>query len=129
MAHKGFTLIELIISTVVLGLCVIPIALIHQEAMHGSYQTKVLTVATALAEEKMEETLILGFSGVASVASTSFASPFDDYSYQVTVHYVNGSDMDTSVDPTVTTYRNIEVQVSHSLIDQAVVLNSALTDY
>ena len=127
--NKGFSLLELVLAIVIIGLCAIPIALSHQQAAAGSIQTKVLTIATALAEEKMEVAINDGFSGVSDVASTAFNSPFDDYSYQVTVHYVDSSDLDTPIDPTASDYKNIEVQVSHSILDQGVALSTVLVDY
>ena len=129
MNKRGFSLLELVLAIVIIGMCIIPIALKHQQAAQGSYQTKVLTIATALAEGEIEEVIGSGFSAASDVSLTSFDSPFDDYSYQITVHYVEGDDLDTSVDPTTTDYKNIEVQVSHSVLDQAVVLNTVLVDY
>jgi len=126
---RGFSLIELVIAIVIISTCAIGVAIMFQEASSGSYIAVVMTVATALAEEKMEETLRLGYSSASSVSSTAFASPFDDYTYEVIVHYVDESDLDTSVDPTVTDYKNVEVQISHAVIDQAVVLNSVLANY
>ncbi|MBU4148944.1 MAG: type II secretion system GspH family protein [Candidatus Omnitrophica bacterium] len=127
--NKGFSLLELVLSIVIIGLCIIPIALSHQQAAAGSIQTKVLTVATALAEEKMEEAINAGFSGVSNTSLTSFSSPFTDYSYQVTVHYVDALDLDTSIDPATSDYKNIEVQVSHGILDQSVAVKSLLVDY
>lgn len=124
---NGFTLIELIISIIVISICVIPIAVMYQQALQGSLETKVLTVATSLAEEKMEEILRLGYSGISNVGLNNFPKPFDDYNYEVIVHYVEASDLDTSVDPTETDYKNIEVQVTHAI--QTVTLTSLLTDY
>ena len=129
ISQKGFSLIELVLAIVIIGIVIIPTALRYQEAMHGSCQTKVLTIATGLAEDKMEESLGLGYSNVADESLTSFGSPFDDYGYQVTVHYVNEGAFDTSVDPTVTDYKSVEIQVSHSLLDQAVVTKSVLTNH
>lgn len=126
--NEGFSIIELVISIVVVSICIIPISLLYQEAMRGSIETNVLTVANALAEGELEENLQLGFSGVSDVASTAFSEPFDDYSYQVTVHYVNASDLETSVDPTVTDYRTVEVQVSHDAIG-TISSKSLLTNY
>jgi len=126
---KGFSLIELIISIVVISICAISLATMYQEASRGSYKTEATTVATILAEDKLEETLMDGYSGVSSVGSTAFDSPFGDYTYQVTVNYVNAADLETSVDPTVTDYRTIEVQVDHAAISHSVTIKSLLTNH
>jgi prepilin-type N-terminal cleavage/methylation domain-containing protein len=125
--NKGFTLVELVISIVIISICVLSIALMYQEALRGSFNAKVITVATALAEEKMEEILRLGYLGVGNVGQTNFSSPFSDYSFKITVHYVQATDLNNPVDPTVTEYKNVEVKVMHSNI--ATTINSLLTDY
>ena len=125
---KGFTLVELVMSIIIIAICAIPTALMFQQAAGKSFITRVTTVATALAEEKMEETLGLGFSGVTDSGPTAFSSPFSDYSYQVTVYYVQAADLNTSVSPTVTAYKNVEVRISHSAVG-TVSLMSLLTSY
>lgn len=129
---RGVTLIELTISIVIVSVCLIPVALMYQQSARGSYITRVMTVATLLAEEKMEEALMLGYLGVASVASTAFPSPFDDYNYEVIVHYVDPSgdppDFDTPVDPTVTDYKSVLIEVDRSGTE-TVSLKSLLTNF
>ncbi len=125
---RGVTLIELTISIVIVAICLIPIALMYQQAAQGGYVTRVMTVATLLAEEKMEETLILGYLGVNSVASTAFPSPFTDYNYEVIINYVDPSDLDASVNPTVTDHKSVLVQVDRSGLE-TISLKSLLTNY
>lgn len=124
---KGFTLIGLVISIIIISICSIPIAIMYQQASLGSFQTRAITIATALAEEKMEEVLRLGYLGISDAAG-NFLTPFQDYSYQVIVHYVEAEDLDTPVDPTVTGYKNIELQVNHSAMG-SIKLNSLLTNF
>lgn len=126
----GFTLPELVISIVIINIAIISVALMYQVALRGSFNTKIMAVATVLLEEKAEEVLRLGYVGIdnATTTNTSFLDPFSDYQYQVTVHYVNNSSLDTSVDPTVTGYKNVEVRVTYSNI-APVIINSLLTNY
>ena len=127
-AKQGFTLIGLLISIIIIAICAIPTALMFQEATRGSYQTRVLTTATALAEGKIEDVLRLSFSGISAITLTNFPVPFTDYSFQVNVNYVEASDLDT---PVVygTDYKNVEVQVIHNASQQAVAIKSLLTNY
>jgi prepilin-type N-terminal cleavage/methylation domain-containing protein len=111
---SAFTLIELIISIIVIAIAAIPVAVTYQRAMQGSVTARMLTVATALSEQKMEEALNLGFSNIANISLTSFASPFNDYAYQVIVYYVNAADLNTSVGPTATEYKRVEVRVTNN---------------
>lgn len=123
----GFTIVELLMAIIIISICVIPVALMYQQATQGSYQTRVLTVATALAEEKMEEVLRLGYSGVSDIGLSNFPSPFADYSFQVDVDNVEAEDLDTSV-VNETGYKSVEVQVSHS-VAPSVTVKSLLTNY
>ena len=125
-SQTAFTFVELVMSIIILSVCAIPIALLHQQASLGSHQARVVTIATALAEEKLEEVLRLGFAGVSDVGSTNFNSPFSDYSFQVDVDYVEEADLDTPVGY-VTNHKSIEVQVSHSLAP-SITVKSLLTD-
>ncbi|MFH1645673.1 MAG: hypothetical protein ABIB11_04550, partial [Candidatus Omnitrophota bacterium] len=87
------------------------------------------TLATALAEEKMEQMLLQDFSEVNSIPETSFSTPYLDYTYQVSVCYVDPSDFDASISPDVSDYKKVEVQVSHPFLNEAVVLKTLLVDY
>lgn len=127
-AKNGFTLAELIISIIIISLSVLSMALIFQETLRGSPAVKAMTIATALAEEKIDEVLRLGYAGVNNTGPTNFPSPFSDYSFQIVVHYVDATGLDTSVDPLQTEYRNVEVRVMHSGIAN-ISVNSLLANY
>jgi len=118
MKHKkGYSLVELIIAVVLIGICILPVALVFQTVLAKNYRLTVITTAVSLAEDKMDEVLIQGYTiggGVGVVYSESFASPFDDYSYAVEVHNVEPPNLGTSVDPTDTGYKNVEVRVAHA---------------
>lgn len=127
-SQSGFTLFEVVISMVIISICIFSVALMFQESLRGSVELRFMTQATALAEEKMEEISRLGYAGVSNVASDYFPSPFSDYSYRVTVHCVQAANLDTSVDPIVTEYKNVEVKVTK--VNQApVIINSLLTNH
>jgi prepilin-type N-terminal cleavage/methylation domain-containing protein len=125
---KGLTLFELIIAIIIISICALSLAVMYQEAMRGNSTIKPMTIATALAEEKAEQVLGLGYSGVSNSGPTYFPSPFDEYSFQVIVHYVQASNLDTSVDPTQTSYKNVEIKVMQNDIG-TISIKSLLTDF
>lgn len=126
--NSGLTLIELVLSIVIIAICFIPVAAIYQNVLNRLYMTRVTAVANALAEEKADEVLGEDFDDVTDESLTSFPSPFSDYSYEIIVHYVNFGALNTSVDPTETEYKNIEVRISHSEIG-TLSLVTLRTDY
>jgi len=124
--QQGFTLIELVIVIVVVGICFISVMSLFTESLHKNVTNEIITVATSLAEGKMEEVISDGFSGISN-DSGSFSSPFSDYSYQVNWYYVNPDNLDVSVEGP-TDYKNVKVIVSHNLIGD-ITLTTLLSDY
>lgn len=114
--NNGMTLIELVLSIIIISICFIPVGIIYNQALAKIYRSRVMTAASGLAEEKMDQVLGSAFAGVANAGPTAFSSPFADYSYQVIVHYVDAADLNTSVDPAVTQYKNVEVRITHTQI-------------
>ena len=127
-SKRGFTLIELILSIVIIAIAFIPVSVIYQQVLSKVYVTRIISSANALAEGKMDEVLAQGFSGITNENETNFSSPFDSYSYEVEWHYVQPGSLNTSVDPTVTGYKNVEVRVNHDEIG-TLTTHSLLTNY
>lgn len=112
--NKGLTLIELVLSIIIISICFLVLAMIYQQVLNNIYGTRVMSIASALAEEKTDDVFGKGYSGITNQSSASFSSPFSDYTYEVVVNYVNDADLNTPVDPTVTEYKRVEVRVTHS---------------
>lgn len=125
---RGYTLIELIVSIAIIAVCIAGIASVYQNVLQRGVRGKIMTTACALAEEKADEVLRLGFSGIGSDGPADFSSPFGDYSYQVVVINVQPPDLDTSVGSTDTGYKKVTVNITH---DQAGTygISSLLTDH
>ncbi len=104
--ERGFTLIELIMIIVITGIAIIPISNMILEGVRGTIDSNIAAIAPSLAMEKMEETKQLAFSSV-SASSGTLSSPFTDYSYTVSVGYVDenfnttGSSLYKKVDITI----------------------------
>jgi len=110
---KGFTLIELVMVIVILDICLPSVALLFSQVMKTYGEPEVMQVATALAEQKMEEVSGLRYSDIADDGPTAFSGNFSNYTYQVTVSAVPTG---LANDPSMTDYKQIEVTVSSSII-------------
>jgi prepilin-type N-terminal cleavage/methylation domain-containing protein len=55
MNEKGFSLIELMIAVVVLGVALLALAQMQISALHTNFSARDMTVATTLAQDKIEE--------------------------------------------------------------------------
>jgi len=85
---KGFTLIELIFEILVLSLLIIPTAVLLVQLTLDIVQTETNAIATSLGVELTESIMWnYGFSNVAGGSGT-FSSPYQSYSYTVTVQCV-----------------------------------------
>lgn len=125
----GYSLIELIIAIIIIPICVGGVTIVFQNVLVRGFRVRAMTTSVALAEEKMDETLRLGYSSVADVSSTAFNAPFGDYTYTVVVRDVESNDLDTPViNAPATGYKNVKVNVTHSEIG-TITLTSLLTDY
>lgn len=123
---KGITLLELIVSIVIIAICFGVVSTIYGQVLGKIHKSRTIVIANALAEEKMDEVLGDEYLGIGN-DSDNFSSPFGDYSYQVVVSYVDAADLNTSV-AGPTPYKNVEVRVSHSEIETIEII-SLLTDY
>ncbi len=76
---KGFTLIEVLVSIVILALGLLSLATLASTVMHGNAFGKEMTVATTLAEERMEEVKRLGYANAETAAGTENYGTITNY--------------------------------------------------
>lgn len=84
--NKGFTLYEILLSSVILGVAIVPIMQVMPQALSTGAMVERLTKATFLAEKKMEETknlAIYDFEVDYSVVVAPFAAPDEDFKYTI----------------------------------------------
>ena len=60
--EKGFTLIEILISTLILAVGLLTLARMQVAAMNGNLTGNQMTVATTLAQDQIEELRVLGYT-------------------------------------------------------------------
>ena len=106
---KGFTLIELIIVIIIAGIGIVPLINMFYGAGLSMGQSDFITLATELAQKKMDDNTQLGFSAIPEDAGGTFPAPHAAYSYTTTVTLVNANFLD---DASSTTYKKLVVTVT-----------------
>ena len=127
--NKGFTLIEAVIFIIVASVGFLILSAGYTSVIQKSLTGEYYSIAGALCEGRMEETIAAyTFDSIAN-NSGAFAAPFDTYTYQVEWFYVDTSDLNTEAGAT-TDYKNVRVTVSHSDSDiEPVYMTTLFVDY
>lgn len=109
MSKRGFSLIEMIIAIVVIGIAFYALISVFITVAPRNVNVEDITKATHLAFEKIEETTVKSFPGIDSVGATSFTGDFSQFQYQVIVDYVTSSEPDV-IAPGATDYKRVKVR-------------------
>jgi len=64
MNEVGYTLIEIIAAVTILAIVVVPVCTLLSQSVYSNIRSKELLIATALAQEKIEELKVLSFNQV-----------------------------------------------------------------
>jgi len=105
-AKAGFTLIELIMTIVVVGIVAIPLSLLLSQHIESTFQSEDLTIATNLARFEMEKVNNLAY---ASIVNATFSN-YEGYSYDLTRTFAYAQGSDSSAE----SLKKITVEVSKS---------------
>jgi len=125
---RGFTLVETIISIVVIGIVFLGLLAVFTGVYTDVVYDEAMTVATMLAKAEMERAIGLGFAGVSDQNRDSplaFSGNFSNYSWQIRVDAVPVAIAD---DPTMTNYKQVEARVAHAMAG-SVSLKTIMTNY
>ena len=98
---KGFTLIEVLIAMAILSVGLLGTAALITGIIKGNQISNRLTIATTLAQDKMEEIKGDSYSNAVTETKAFLPSPDDQYEREVTVDDSSATDMKTV---TVTVY-------------------------
>jgi len=127
-ARNGFTLVETIISVVVIGIAFLGLLAVFTGTYTRAVYGDALTTATMLADGEMERVKGLGFASVSDQnrdAPVAFGGNFSNFFWQVRVDAVPVA---IATDPTMTNYKKVEVRVSNGIIGY-VSINTVVTNY
>ncbi|MEI8350180.1 MAG: prepilin-type N-terminal cleavage/methylation domain-containing protein [Candidatus Omnitrophota bacterium] len=89
MNKKSFTLVEVIMVIVIVGVSFLGLAVTMQQVLSNIHKPRVMSVATLLAEKEAERIIGTGFAGAVNESLQSYSGNFSGYSYQVTITSVN----------------------------------------
>ena len=130
----GFSLIEVVITLVILSVAAVGVLSVFTTGIGGSADPPLLSQAVNLLQEQMETTIALrksgGFNAVVSNPGGPFPAPFGAFSWNRVVACVNPADLNTSVGspPCATGYAHVTVTVTHTTLG-SVSAETVVTNY
>lgn len=133
-AERGFSLIEVILTIVIVAVAAGGVLSVFSEGIGRSADPLLLNRAINLAQERMEEALALrtsgGFSAVLSNPGGAFAAPFSDFSWSRTVSCVTAADLNTpaGAPPCASGYAHIAVTVTNAAVG-TITVDSVIANY
>lgn len=113
MGKRGFSLVEVILSIVVLASSFLGLSHVLSNTTIHNIDLDISTTAIFLARGKMAETTAKPFDDIDSVATTGYIGNYSDYSYAIAVDFVTAADLNNVV-VGPTDYKRIVVTVTHS---------------
>lgn len=115
---KGFTLIELVIATVIAAIILIPTSVVVVQSLRNTFFPEHFTVASSLLEDRIEWVNSLRFEDVDLLGTAGhFGAGFSDYSYKVVVTYVDADKLNGPFgpqDPQGTNYKRVDITILRS---------------
>lgn len=125
---KGFTLVEVIVSMVIIAVIIYAAIAIFITSGAKGASVEIFTVAQSLAEGKLEEAMARDFEDVASVEETNFSGDLGSYSCEILSSYVSGEALDTAV-AGATDYKKVQVKIRHPKLANPIQLESIRANY
>ena len=114
MKKRGFTLIEVILSVVILAVVLTPFSLLVANVIRQNIYSQAQATAVSLAEGELDRITNMRFSAVDDEASVAFSAPFLAYTRAAAVDYVNADALDTPV-AGPTNYKRAQVSVNNAI--------------
>ncbi|MCX5715689.1 MAG: prepilin-type N-terminal cleavage/methylation domain-containing protein [Candidatus Omnitrophica bacterium] len=112
--NRGFTLIEVILSIIILGVILTPFSVLVSNVIRQNIYSQAQATAVSLAEGELERITNMRFAAVAAEASAAFAAPFGAYTHAAAVDYVNAGALNTPV-AGPTDYKRVQVSVNNTV--------------
>ena len=131
----GFSLIEIIITLVVLSIAAVGVLSVFTTGIKGSADPLILNQAISLAQEKMDEAIALkksgGFAAVGN-AGAAFNAPYAAYNWVRAVECVTAADVNAPTGaplPCVSGYAKATVTISWNVGADSVSLVTLIANY
>lgn len=125
---KGFTLIEVIVTIVLVGIFMSAGMSIFIETGKNTSNVEIIIIGQSLAEEKIEILTAKNYSTVTDEAQTNFTGDFALFSCQTIVNYVMPANLD-AISPSDAGYKRIRVQIRHPSITNFVQLETVKANF
>ena len=127
MRKKGFTLIELIITVLVVSIAVYTLLIIIFTATTNTVQLDTMTTGLHLAKGRLEEVSSQAYSNITAESLSAFGGDFADFNSEVAVFFVSGEALDVPV-VVDSGYKKITVKVSSSNLASTIEVSTLITD-
>lgn len=132
--NRGFTIIELVFTIVIISLSLIGVMTLFENATRGALQADLNYIAVKLAHEKLEWVVMdkvrIGYATLNQTLypNETFTGSFSPYTRSTTVAEVSGADMVTATPGSG--YKRIEVTVSWGAgASKRITVPTILADY
>jgi MSHA pilin protein MshD len=131
--ERGFSLIEIIVTLLVLSIAAVGVLSVFATGITGSANPLIMSQGAALAQEKMDEAIALrksgGFNAVLP-AGGGFLAPYAAFTWNRAVVCVTALDVNTGTGapPCASGYARVTVTVAHP-VTGSVSLDTLVTDY
>ena len=113
---KGFTLIETVISIVIMGIISLGLLAVFTGVFTNAVRDEALTVSASLAKGELERVTRLSYASVVDQnrgTPVSFGGNFTNYSWQIRVDPVPVA---IANDPGMANYKQVEAMVTNALL-------------
>lgn len=117
---KSFSLIEVIIVIIIVGIGIAGMSTAFQTILYQSYRPEAISTATVLALFEAERVVRLDFDNVTDQyrdSPSNYTGNFSGYSYEVRVDSIDDMAPSLGSDSSKQSYKVVEIRVHHSRIN------------
>ena len=128
MKKRGFTLIEVVISMVIIAIVMYAVIAVFITSGSKGVNVEVFTIAQSLAEGKLEQVMALPYASIETESEKPFTDELEAYTYEVSWAWVEPGNFDKD-SVTDQGYIRVLVKIRHPNLDSSIQLQSVRADY